>query len=302
MKAFRRGLWYLCLAEGLLAATILVSGCAQKAKMIQVGATQLATESVAAIDKIDELRRKETEATQLPPEKASQLFVDGVKNSKGPIDLRTLRTISDPLKLNTPKSDAQWQVFLQKMRQQYNTFAATFASLDKGSWFAGSAVKETIPILDKLVAQLTAFVASIKNNPAEFIRERAAIAEEMERVRDTKPFTQVTDLKLLELERRLREVGAAEEQITRGTIEQALKAAKLGNELRKLLLDYDKLSVNDIAEGLSIAFSAAGAIPGLDISGLKAEADALMKTMKEDKTLSDFADAALFEINNARAK
>lgn len=83
MKAFRRGLWYLCLAEGLLAATILVSGCAQKAKMIQVGATQFATESVAAIDKIDELRRKETEATPLPPEKASQLFVDGVKNSNG---------------------------------------------------------------------------------------------------------------------------------------------------------------------------------------------------------------------------
>ncbi|MBI4524790.1 MAG: hypothetical protein HY695_13385 [Deltaproteobacteria bacterium] len=302
MKVLRSAARYVWFAEVLLAATIIISGCAQKAKLIQVGAAQFGAESVAAIDKIDELRRKETEAAPLPPEKASQLFVEGVKKSTGPIDLQMLRLIIDPLKAGAPKSEAQWQAFLQKLRQQYTTFAATFASLDKGSWFARSAVRETIPVLDKLTAQMTAFAVSIQEKPAEFIRERAAIAEELERVRDTKPFTPITDLKLLELERRLREVRAAEEEITRNGIEQAVKAARLGAELRKLLLDYDKLSMDDIAEGLSFAFNIAGAIPGLDVAGLKAESDTLMKMMREDETLRNFAEAALSEINTARVK
>jgi len=38
--------------------------------MIQAGATQFEAESLAAIERIDALRRKETEATPLPREKA----------------------------------------------------------------------------------------------------------------------------------------------------------------------------------------------------------------------------------------
>jgi hypothetical protein len=186
------------------------------------------------------------------------------------------------------------------MRQQYRTFAATFASLDKGSWFAAADVKETIPILDKLIAQMTAFARSIEDRPAEFIRERAAIAAEMEQVRKMRPFTEITDLKLLELERRLREIAAAEEQITRDTVEQALKAAILGMELRKLLVNYGKLSMDDIAEGLSIAFKLVAGIPGLDLSGLKAETDGLIRQINDDAQLKGLFDTALSEISSAR--
>jgi hypothetical protein len=253
-----------------------------------------------AIERIDALRRKETEAIPLPREKASALVVEGVKNSTAPITLATLRVLIDPLKTETPQSEAQWQAFLQKMRQQYTTFAATFASLDKGSWFAAAAVQETIPILDKLIAQMAAFARSIEDHPAEFIRERAAIAAEMEHVRQTRPFTEITDLKLLELERRLREIAAAEAQITRGTVEQALKAATLGLELRKLLVNYGKLSVDDIAEGLSIAFKLVAGIPGLDLSGLKAETDGIIKQINNDEQLRGLFNIALSEISSAR--
>ena len=186
------------------------------------------------------------------------------------------------------------------MRRQYTTFTAVFASLDKGGLFAASPIKKTIPILDKLIAQMVAFAQSIKDNPAEFIRERAAIAVGLERVRDDRPFTDTTDLKLLDLERRLREVAAAEERMTRDTIEQAVKAATLGTQLRKLLIDYNKLSVNDIAEGLSIAFKLAAGIPGLDISGLKAATDHLVSEVKAEPDLKTFFDTALSEIQNAR--
>lgn len=300
MNPFKVKTCYLLVTSFLLSTSLIFGACAKKAKMIQVGAAQFEAESLATIGKIDELRRKETEATPLPQEKASEFFVEGVKNSTNPITLKTLRILIKPLKTEAPKSEAQWQAFLQKMRQQYTTFAATFASLDKGSLFAASDVKETIPILDKLIAQMAAFARSIKDNPAEFIRERVAIAAEMERVRETKPFTEITDLKLLELERRLREIAAAEEQITRDTIEQALKAATLGTELRKLLVNYDKLSLDDIAEGLSIAFKLVAGIPGLDLSRLKAETDDLITKIKDDESLRKLFETALSEINSAR--
>ena len=289
------------LVAGLLLSTALLFGaCAKKAKIIQAGATQFEAESLAAIEKIDELRRKETEATPLSQKEASEFFLKAVKSSTKPITLDKLRILIQPLRTETPKSEAQWQAFLQKMRQQYTTFAATFASLETGSLFAASDVKHTIPILDKLIAQMAAFARSIEKNPAEFIRERAAIAAEMEEVRDTKPFTEVTDLKLLELERRLREIAASEEQIIRDTIEQALKAATLGIELRKLLVDYGKLSLDDIAEGLSIAFRHAGSITAIDLSGLKAETDDLISRINEDKSLKNLFDTALSQIDLAR--
>ncbi len=284
----------------LLSASLILGACAKKAKLIQAGATQFEAESLTAIEKIDKLRRKETEVAPLPPEEASEFFVKSVKNSTVPITLESLRIIIDPLKTEAPKSEAQWLAFLQKMRRQYTTFTATFASLDKGSLFAAPAVKETIPILDKLIVQMAAFAQSIKNKPAEFIRERAAIAVELERVREAKPFTETTDLKLLELERRLRDVAAAERQMTRDTIEQALKAATLGTELRKLLVSYDKLSVDDIAEGLSIAFRLAAGIPGLDLSGLKAATDNLVTEIKGDQVLKTFFNTALSVIDEAR--
>jgi hypothetical protein len=73
----------------------------------------------------------------------------------------------NPLKTESPKSEPQWQALLQKMRQQYTTFAVTFASLNKGSWFAAADVKETMPILDTLIAQMAACARSIEEHPIE---------------------------------------------------------------------------------------------------------------------------------------
>jgi hypothetical protein len=299
---------YIIVTSILLSTSLILGACAKKAKMVQAGAAQFEAQSLAAIEKIDELRRKETEVTPLPPEKASKFFVDSVKKSKGKITLNTLRILINPLKTEAPTSEAQWQAFLQKMRRQYTTFAATFASLDTGSLFAASDVKDTIPILDKLIAQIASFGKSIKDNPAEFIRERAAIAAEIEQVREAMPSSEttdkiadkITDLKLLELERRLREISAAEKQITREAIEQALKAATLGTELRKILANYENLSLDDIAEGLTIAFKLVAVIPGLDVSELKAQTDELIIDINKDEDLKTFFDIALSEINKAR--
>lgn len=283
-----------------LSASFVLGACANKANMIKTGAAQFEVESLAAIEKINEFQRKETEASPLPPEEASDFFLRAVKKSSGEIDFQKLEILIDPLSIGAPQSEVQWQSFLQKMRQQYTTFTATFSSLDTGSLFAAPNVSDTVPIIDKLIAQMAAFANSVKDHPAVFIRERSAIAAEIEHVRDKTPHDETTDLKLLELERRLREVVAAEEKITHDTIEQALKAATLGTELRKLLLDYKKLNFDDITEGLSMAFKLVAGIPGLDLSGLQAKTEDMINTINKDSELKNFFDTALAEINSAR--
>lgn len=63
--------------------------------------------------------------------------------------------------------------------------------------------------------------------------------------------------------------------------------------LRQLLVDYDKLSVDDIAEATAYAFRVAGTIPGLDVSGLQTRTDDLMDRIEADPVLKAFLDDAL---------
>ena len=285
----------------LITILILLGACANKAKLIQAGAAQFESESIAAIQKIDELRHREIETAPLSKEKASAFFVKAVKNSSKPFDRAALKVLEDPARFDTQESDASWELFLQNLRLQYSTFADTFASLDRGGLLGAPRVPETIPVLDKLIAQMVAAASSIKQNPAEFIGERAAIAAELEELRNQKPYNEVTDIKLLDIERRFRSVVASESEISRDTMERALKAAKLGSQLRVLLINYDNLTVDDIAEGLSVAFRLAGTIPGLDITRLKAETDNVVMQINNDPELKDFLDKSFSEINAARS-
>lgn len=285
----------------LIFATILLSACANKAKLIQAGAAQFGTESLAAIQKIDELRHREIETNPLSKEKAAAFFVRAVKNSGKPIDRAALKVLENPAGFETQGSDASWQLFLENLRLQYSTFTDTFASLDRGGLLGAPRVAETIPVLDKLIAQMAAAASSIGQTPAEFIGERAAIAAELEELRSQKPYDNITDIKLLDIERRFRETVAAEGEITRDTMEQAVRAAKLGSQLRMLLINYENLTVDDIAEGLSVAFRVAGTIPGLDVSRLKSETDNIVTQINSDPELKGFLDRSFSEINAARS-
>jgi hypothetical protein len=285
----------------LISLTVLLSSCANKAKLIQAGAAQFESESLAAIRKIDELRQKEIGTAPLSKEKASAFFVTAVKNSSRPIDRAALKVLEDPTGVAAQGSDAGWQLFLENLRMQYSTFANTFASLDRGGLLGAPRVPETIPVLDKLIAQMVATASSIGQTPAEFIGERAAIAAELEELRSKKPYDDITDVKLLDIERRFRAITASEGEITRDTMEQALKAAKLGSRLRILLINYENLTVDDIAEGLSVAFRLAGTIPGLDIGRLQTEADNIAMEINSDPELKGFLDSSLSQINAARS-
>ena len=189
----------------LVAATLALGGCAEKARTLQVGAAQFETESLAAIDRIDDLRRQELAAP--------------------------------------PVSDAEAM--------------ANFVR------FAGN---------------------------ADVIREDSTIQDSEKRVRFEAQY------------RRLKEVEAEEARLTRAVMEQCLKAVIVGRELRSLIIRYDKLSVDDIANGLSTALSLAGQATGRDLSSLSNRTGEVVASINADPDLKVLLDTAIGEAQTALTK
>ncbi len=280
-----------------------INGCAQKAKTIQVGAAQFETESLAAINKIDEVHVRELQATPLIQEQEISTFINFVKKSTNSISLDKLDTMLHPTDLNLEESEKKWQAFLQKHRTEYTLLTATFANLDKGSFFAKDSVEKTSPYINKLTANMAAFAKSIKENPPQFLRRWTELTEELEWVRDDTTLSDdVKELRYKDLRNKLILLETEEAQLEREVIEQCLKAAKLGISLKELVEKYNQLSLDDLSEALGIAFKVVGQLTGADLSSLQTNVDDIVNQIKGDAALTTLFDTGLHEINSARGK
>ena len=287
----------------LVAATLALGGCAEKARTLQVGAAQFETESLAAIDRIDDLRRQELAAPPVSDAEAMANFVRFAGNADQAISDRDLRDWLHPLDADLGDAEAEWETFIGKLRAQYAAFAGIFASLDRGSLFAAPAVKEAEVPLMPLIVQLAGFARAAENNPAQLWRWRAAIAEEMDVIREDSTIQDSEKRVRFEAQyRRLKEVEAEEARLTRAVMEQCLKAVIVGRELRSLIIRYDKLSVDDIANGLSTALSLAGQATGRDLSSLSNRTGEVVASINADPDLKVLLDTAIGEAQTALTK
>lgn len=288
----------------LVVATLVsiasLSGCG-KAKTIQAGATQFEAESLAAIELIDEFRRAETSVTPPTPAEAQDKFVSLVSNSSAPVTLTTLKLLEAPFALELARSEPAWQAFLSGLRKHHIEFTKIYSSLDDGSLFAGPAVKESANSIEPLISQLTAFAKHIAEKPVVFTRERAALATDIESIRDDNSLSaKQKRAALIVASVRLQTLGASEAELTKQALAQSLKAAQVGMALKELLIEYDQLTIGDIADGLTAAFNLASVIPGLDIGGLKADTGKLIEEIQKDPALAALLEKGLGELTMAR--
>jgi hypothetical protein len=284
----------------LVGAALLLGGCAEKANTLQIGATQFEAESLAAIDRIDELRRQELSAAPVPDAQAMATFALLAGNSTEPITDRDLREWLHPLDVDLGDADAEWEAFIGKLRGQYAAFAGIFASLDRGSLFAAPAVKQAEAPLRPLLVQLAGFAHAAESNPAQLWRRRGAIAEELEFVRDDTAMQASEKRVRYEAQYRLlQEIEAEEARLTRAVVEQCLKAVIVGKELRSLIIRYDRVSVEDIANGLSTALTLAGQVTGRDLSSLSNRTGEVLASIEADPDLEALLDTAIGEAQTA---
>lgn len=287
--------WISALLALLMLGTL--AACANKAKVIQAGAKQFEAEALASIDKIDEVRLREVSSPAPTPAEAEALFAANVLKSKKPITDKTLDFLLNPNDIGPLGDEAKWRQFLTKLRTQYRLFAAIFANLEQGSLLGTPTVKEAIPALDPLIGQVSAFARVMAKAPVKFVRERADLAGRIEDVRDSNQTEEAQKRQaLMALRQELVTLAAAEKELNEAVIAQCLKTATLGSQLRGLMQDYDKLSIDDIADGLEEAFALANAIPGLNLQELQDQTTEFLEAINKEPDLKKALDEALEKI------
>lgn len=276
-----------------------LSGCAQKAKSIKVGAAQFEVESLAAIQKIEEIHIRELQTTPHTQEEEIESFISYVED--GDITQKELIENLHPFKLDLIESEKKWQVFLEKLRSDYRLLTATFANLDKGSFFAKDSVGKTANYINKLTVNMIVLANSVKDNPPRYRRLWAEYSAMLELIKDNDKFSpEVKELRYKDIYNRLIILEIEEAQLGREAIELCLKSAILGLSLKKLVEDYNTLSIDDISEAIGIALKVAGDVSGKDLSSLRTNVDDITNKIKSDEMLNLLFTEGINKINGAR--
>jgi hypothetical protein len=299
----------------------LLTGCnVEKARAIQGAAIQFKSESLEAIQAIDDMRRQELEP---PPRSTADVrseFVTGILNAKSDITASLIDLAIDPYK---PPDDPQWNTFTADLRSQYENFAAIFDKLDAGSLVAVEEVRQSAEHAKTLTVQMALFANAVSKNPPVLYRYRNTIVVKLRKQRqayqtlqtqlkasygsvDASP--QASRDKLHEIETQVGEmmgewqqVKLQEQKLLETTLTPCLKAAVLGKELGQLINRYDKLDLNTINLLVPRILNTAGAITGHDVSFLRLKTASVIGEINQDPLWQGAATLALDQVNTAVA-
>ncbi len=278
----------------------LMTGCAGKARTLRVAAAQFKAESISAVNAIDEMRKKESAAPEKTPAEAAAVFENNALNSNSTVTLERIKLWEDPdaVGLN-PETEKAWSEFIAEMRMQYTTFSGIFDEIQQASFFGRKIVKRGAPHVENLTAQLIYFAKSIQRNPPIFLQRRAALMAELQTIKDSGADEIDKRRELSAWRDRWLALGEEERAMEQKTAAQCLKAALIGKEIQNQILNYDKLSMNDITEGLAAVIGVAGAVTGRDLSHVQSQVDGVVAEIDKDPVWKEASALALGEMNKA---
>jgi hypothetical protein len=300
-----------------LVGSLALSGCNQeKARVLKGAAVEFRNESLAAIDAIDTMHRRELEAPPRSPADVRRSFVSQILQSKSPIDAALIDLAIDPFQ---PPSDPEWESFVTDLRSQYEDFAQIFTQLEAGGLVAADDVRRSAEYAQKLTVQMTLFADAISRNPPVLHRYRNAVILDLRKQRqayqkiqaklkenpDANNAPQLTEqrnqieTRVGELMDQWQQVKAEEQKLLQSTLEQCLKAAVLGKELGQLVSRYDDLSLDQISLAIPRILDVASAIDGKDFTTLQLRAATLSTQIQQDPLWNQVATASISRINRA---
>ncbi|WP_421656270.1 hypothetical protein [Leptothermofonsia sp. ETS-13] len=135
----------------LIVGSTLLLGCnVEKARALQGAAVQFRAESLAAIQAIDTMHKAELAPPPRSPAEVRRDFVNGILNSRSEINSNLVDLAINPYK---PPADPKWDSFITDLCSQYESFAAIFEKLDRGSLVAKDEVRESAEHARKLTVQ-----------------------------------------------------------------------------------------------------------------------------------------------------
>lgn len=335
-KSVRNWHW---LIAGLLLASSGLGGCTpEKARALASAAVQFRVESLAAIDAIDTMRRRELEPPPRSQTDVRNTFINSVLNYRAGVgDLdngltpQIVDLAIDPYAVTLDDATNQdWNNFIAKLRNQYITFASIYDQLEGGSFLATDAVRNSAQQAKLLTLQMAYFSLCIDAHPPQLLQYRSAIVADLEKLRQTYQQQQqeVETLRqagiqvggsddrleqLLTQQRQIQDqtgalmeqwqqVKLTEQRLLETTVTQTLKAATLGKELGDLSGRYEQISLDDLNLLIPRILNRTALITGRDYGSLKLQAATVVTQIETDPLWKDVTNLALREVNQAVGK
>jgi hypothetical protein len=289
---------------GALGVALLVilplSGCTpDKAKAVIVAANQFKAEANKAIDGIVKMHEAELSVPADSSVSSGAAFARGLfelDTSTKKINPADLTRLVNPYVVQIdPEVRRQWDDFIVQLKGQYATFAAIFTNLDRGYLLGADAVKHSVVHAERLTAQLIGIAEGIDRNPPILLQHWSALIKEGNRLRAIGAANPERTPAAVRLRDQVVALQDKENELRRSTIEQCLKAAAIGMELRKILQDYDRLSLDDLNFYINRAFQTASSLTGKDYGSTKAELNETIQRLKGDSLWKQVIEEGVLE-------
>lgn len=293
----------------LLVVSVTLSGCTpEKARSLRLAAFQFKAESLAAINAIAQMHRRELE---LPPQvqaEAKNSFINAVLNPEIPINNSI--QVEKLTQLDVSARPApEWDTFVTELNNQYAQFEAIFNDLEKGNLLAAKAVSKSAEPARILTVQMALFADEISQNPPQLYRYRTAVIVKLRKLRSQYQNLIASQASEQEIQQLRNQVGEAmdewqqvkneEQELLRTTVAQCTKAAMLGTDLSGLIERYDKLDLDDLNSLIAIVLNNVSSITGQDYNQVKLRLAAITNAINQDPILKQFADKALEQVGGA---
>ncbi len=163
---------------------LMVTGCAGKAQCLKVAVGQFETESLAAIQAIDDMHKKELATETFSSVEKTYLFVENVLKSSRSADQNRIEHWLNPYKPGvTEKTQAEWIAFIDELKNQYVKFASIYNDIERASFTGRELVPKGIQYIENLIAQIAYFAKSVDEHPPKLLNRRGALIAELEKLR-----------------------------------------------------------------------------------------------------------------------
>lgn len=297
----------------LIVLSIAIGGCTpQKARALRMASMQFKAESLSCINAIDKMIDREIAPPPRSEEEIRSEFIDNILSTTRDLTPKIVDIAIDPDTVNlSPEALEAKNALVNDLRTQYTEFAAIFERLESGSFLAAPAVEKTENLAKKLTVQMANFAKIITAAPPEFLQSKNQVVEKIEDLRneyqtlssptapnevfsgiETSSFA--TDTRQKEIETEIGEllgqwlqIKAEEQKLSEQVAKECLEAATIGQQVSVLIVDYDRLSINDIESVIFQAFDAASSISGLNFDSLKTKAKQISEFLNNDPFFKD---------------
>ncbi len=263
-------------AMWIFPTVLLLAGCTpEKATALRDAANQFRSNAVSAVQSIRELMDSEIAPPSRSDAAKTEEFVNSILSMPKDTALNSevVELASDPyaVQLSAQELGAR-QEALQKVQKQYETFAAMFDDLDRGSFLAKDKVAKTKQYAVALTAQMANLAASFNQQPPRFIQKRAALVSQMEAVRKEAGLSaEQQRQQLTELKGSWDQLLADETRMQRSVVERCSLAAASGQIVLQMIDSYSKLSVDELGRMGDSILTAGEQVTGRSMASIKTQ-------------------------------